>query len=100
MILNSYYICDKDGYILSKVLARTLLNELQSDNTKRWTLKNLHGQSEHYVESESEMICHEDCWVNPDADFSDKVKKGCEKEFEFFMEHGYHMPRKVKNADD
>ena len=100
MKMNSYYICNQDGYILSKVLARTLLNELQSDGKKRWTLKNLYGQPEDYIEDESEKICHEDCWVNPDAEFSDKVKKGCEEEFDYFMRNGYHMPRKVKNADD
>ena len=29
--------------------------------------------------------------VDPDAKFSDKVREGAEKEFDFFMKHGYHM---------
>jgi hypothetical protein len=100
MRLNSYYICDENGYVESKIQARTLIHEMQADGVPVWTLKNLYGQPEHLKEEKHQKFCHEDCWVDPDAEFSDKVKKGCEEEFDFFMEHGYHMPRKVENAND
>ena len=100
MKLNRYYICDKDGYIKNKVSAYTLINEAQPNGKKVWVLKYLNGLNEHILQGEDESICHEYTWVNPDSEFTDKVQKGREKEFEFFMEHGYHMPRKVKNADD
>jgi len=100
MKLNGYYICDKNGYIKSKVNAYTLVNEAQPDGEKVWALKYIYGLNEHQLQSEDETICHEYTWVDPDYQFNDKIQKGREKEFEFFMEHGYHMPRKVTNADD
>ena len=92
MILNEYYVCDSRGYIKEKVFARTLLNELQSDGCCRWTLKNVDGSENLRVEKGDESFCHKDCWANPDDEFTDTVRKGAEKEFEFFMKHGYHMP--------
>ena len=47
-----------------------------------------------YIEIDGEMFWHPHCWVDPALDFTDKVREGCEKEFDFFLQHGYHMTRK------
>ncbi len=91
MKLNDYYICDANGYVKQKIKARTLVNEVQSNGNHNWILKNLYGQPESLEQAENEMFCHHSCWVDPDAEFEDKIKEGCEVEFEFFMKHGYHM---------
>ena len=91
MKLNEYYVCDAAGYVKQKVKARTLINEIQSNGNLNWTLKNLYGKPECWEQSEDEMFCHKDCWVDPDAKFKDKVREGAEEAFDFFMKHGYHM---------
>ncbi len=93
MKLNLYYVCDSQGYLKEKVNAHTLINEIQPDGKMVWTLKYVYGYNNHRTEKSSEMFCHEDCWVDPDAKFSDKIREGREEEFEFFLENGYHMPR-------
>jgi|TARA_R100001463_G_scaffold134356_1_gene196475 hypothetical protein len=90
--LNLYYVCDKEGYLKEKITAHTLLNEIQPDGSHGWTLKYLDGKLNHRLELDKEMFCHEDCWVDPDDKFSDKIREGREEEFEFFLKHGYHMP--------
>ena len=91
MKLNEYYVCDTDGYIVEKVNANTLLNITQPDGSSCWTLKNVNGTEVCRVEEANETFCHYSCWVDPDAKFRDKVREGAEKEFDFFMKHGYHM---------
>ena len=98
MILNEYYICDNNGYVVEKVNAHTLLNITQPDGNRIWTLKFVDGKDSHRSEGPSETFCHHSCWVDPDAGFNDKVKKGCEVEFEFFMKTGIICPE-IKRID-
>ena len=94
MKLNEYYVCDADGNIVEKVKAKTLFNMFQSDGTSKWTLMYVDGDRINRAEKDGEMFCHPHCWVDPALDFTDKVREGCEKEFDFFLQRGYHMTRK------
>ena len=99
MNLNTYYICDKKGYILETLKAITLKNEVQPDGKEKWCLKYIEGNRHDSIVfgDDNTFCCHEYTWVDPDAEFSDKVREGAEEEFEFFMKNGYHMPRDQKD---
>ena len=94
MKLNLYYVCDKKGYIIEKIKAVTLKNEVQIDGTQKWCLKYINGNryDNMVFTGDEQFCCHEYTWVDPDAKFSDKIRKGREEEFEFFLKNGYHMP--------
>ena len=96
MKLNEYYVCDLNGYVIEKINANTLINITQPDGSTRWTLKNIDGGEVSRTEQDDETFCHHSCWVDPDAEFVDKVREGAEKEFDFFMKHGYHMNERDK----
>ena len=50
MILNEYYICDNNGYVVEKVNTHTLLNITQPDGNRIWTLKFVDGKDSHRSE--------------------------------------------------
>ena len=97
MIQHEYYEYEKETGAQVKVWkANTLINEVCSDGKQRWTLRCIDGKENSnkiFFESDATEICHHFCWVDPDKKFTDKIKAGAEKEFEFFMKHGYHAKR-------
>lgn len=99
MKLNTYYICNNKGYIIDRLKAVTLKNEMQPDGNRKWCLKYIDGNryDNMVFRTDDKFCCHEYTWVDPDAQFSDKVRDGAEEEFEFFMKNGYHMPRDQKD---
>ena len=89
---RKFYILNDDGSINHSIEARR--KKIVHGNTHDyWQLEDLvdtHMTMSYPIKTE---IVDSAGWVNPSEPFTDKVMEGCEEEFDFFLEHGYHNPR-------
>ena len=90
--VNEFLVYNENtGEIYDRYFAHCKSQDTLPDGSKRWILKHVDGKLDNNLYFEWDTnICREDCYIDPTIKMPFKLKKGTEKEFEFFMKNGYH----------
>jgi hypothetical protein len=93
MSKRTFYILDSEGQIEQSIPAirKRIFHGVTGE---WWVLDSVYDTDQTMSFPITFSIVDSTGWLDPKRPFKDKVMKGCEEEFDFFLKNGYHNGRR------